>query len=353
MRVLVTGHHGYIGSVLVRLLREVGHDVIGLDSDFFANNRFVGLVTEVPTLKRDLRDVEAADLAGFDAVLHLAALSNDPLGDLNPQLTYEINYRATMKLASLAKKSGLRRFLFSSSCSMYGAARSEMLDESAPFRPVTPYAESKVLVEGELGSLADENFSPVFLRNTTAYGVSPFMRFDIVLNNLVAWAYTTGKIQIQSDGTPWRPLIHIEDICRAFLAVLEAPIEVVHNQAFNVGITEENYQVRDVARVVQETVPGCVIEYSPAGGPDPRSYRVNFGKIKDMLPGFRPKWNVRRGAQELYAACQEAKLTLDDFDGPRFKRITHIRKMLAEHRLDSQLRWTSALPVAVPAASKS
>ena len=353
MRVLVTGHHGYIGSVLVRLLREVGYDVVGLDIDFFASNRFVGQVTEVPTLKRDLRDVEAADLAGFDAVLHLAALSNDPLGDLNPQLTYEINYRATMKLASLAKKIGVRRFLFSSSCSMYGAARSEMLDESAPFRPVTPYAESKVLVEGELGSLADENFSPVFLRNTTAYGVSPFMRFDIVLNNLVAWAYTTGKAQIHSDGTPWRPLIHIEDICRAFIAVLEAPEETIHNQAFNVGITEENYQVRDLARIVQETVPGCVIEYSSTGGPDPRSYRVNFGKIKDILPGFQPKWNVRRGAQELYAACQEAKLTLEDFDGPRFKRITHIRKMLADGRIDSQLRWKSVLPVAVPAASNS
>lgn len=353
MRVLVTGHHGYIGSVLVRLLREAGYDVVGLDSDFFVNNRFVGRVTEVPTLQRDLRDVEAADLAGINAVLHLAALSNDPLGDLNPQLTYEINHRATMKLASLAKKAGVRRFLFSSSCSMYGAARSEMLDESAPFRPVTPYAESKVLVEGELGSLADENFSPVFLRNTTAYGVSPFMRFDIVLNNLVAWAYATGKVQIQSDGTPWRPLIHIEDICRAFIAALEAPEETIHNQAFNVGITEENYQVRDLARIVQETVPGCVIEYSTTGGPDPRSYRVNFGKIKDMLPGFQPRWNVRRGAQELYEACQEAKLTLQDFDGPRFKRITHIRKMLADGRIDSQLRWKSVLPVAVPAASNS
>lgn len=352
-RVLVTGHHGYIGALLVRMLCQAGHEVVGLDADFFANELFVGKPVNVPSLGRDLRDVQANDLSGFDAVLHLAALSNDPLGDLNPQLTYEINHRATMKLALLAKKAGVRRFLFSSSCSMYGAAGSEMLDESAPFRPVTPYAESKVLVEGELGSLADENFSPVFLRNTTAYGVSPFMRFDIVLNNLVAWAYTTGKVQIHSDGTPWRPLIHIEDICRAFLAALEAPVEIVHNQAFNVGITEENYQVRDLARIVQETVPGCVIEYSATGGPDPRSYRVNFAKIKEMLPGFQPKWNARRGAQELYAACQEAKLTLDDFDGPRFKRITHIRKMLADGRLDSQLRWISAAPAAVSAVSNS
>jgi nucleoside-diphosphate-sugar epimerase len=335
------------------MLGQAGHEPVGLDADYFANERFVGETANIAGFRRDLRDVQPSDLEGFDAVLHLAALSNDPLGDLNPQLTYEVNHLATMRLARLAKEAGVRRFLFSSSCSMYGAAGSAMLDESAPFNPVTPYAESKVLVERELTALTDQNFSPVFLRNTTAYGVSPFMRFDIVLNNLVAWAYTTGKVQIHSDGTPWRPLIHIEDICRAFVAALEAPVEMVHNQAFNVGITEENYQVRDLARIVQETVPGCAIEYSPTGGPDPRSYRVNFGKIKDMLPGFQPKWNVRRGAQELYAACQEAKLTLEDFDGPQFKRITHIRKMLADGRLDSQLRWMSAQPVAVPAASNS
>jgi nucleoside-diphosphate-sugar epimerase len=349
-RVLVTGHHGYIGSVLVRLLCEAAYDVVGLDSDFFAGNRFVGQVASVPSLLRDLRDVEPADLEGFEAVLHLAALSNDPLGDFNPELTYGINHEASMQLARLAKKAGVSRFLFSSSCSMYGAAGPEMLDENAPFNPVTPYAESKVLVERQLTSLADQNFSPVLLRNTTAYGVSPFMRFDIVLNNLVAWAYTTGKVLIHSDGTPWRPLIHVEDICRAFMAVLEAPREAIHNQAFNVGITEENYQVRDLAQIVQETVPGCTVDYSPNGGPDPRSYRVNFSKIKDALPGFQPKWNVRRGAQELFEACCEARLTLEDFEGPRFKRITHIRKLLADGRLDSRLRWTSAGPVTVPAA---
>jgi nucleoside-diphosphate-sugar epimerase len=350
-RILVTGHHGYIGSVLVRLLTEAGYDVVGLDSDFFVNNRFVGPVAKVPSLLRDLRDIEASDLQGFDAVLHLAALSNDPLGDLNPDLTYQINHESSMQLARLAKAAAVGRFLFSSSCSMYGAAGPAVLDEGAPFNPVTPYAESKVLVEKHLTSLADQNFSPVFLRNTTAYGVSPFMRFDIVLNNLVAWAYTTGKVLIQSDGTPWRPLIHVEDICRAFISVLEAPREVIHNQAFNVGITEENYQVRDLAQIVQETVPGCTVEYSPNGGSDPRSYRVNFSKIKNALPGFQPKWNVRRGAQELYAACREASLTLEDFEGPRFKRITHIRKLLAEGRLDSQLRWKSAVPAVVPAAS--
>ncbi len=350
MRVLLTGHHGYIGVVLGRFLLEAGHEVTGLDADFFSENRFVGKLANFPELRIDLRDVEAQHLRGFEAVLHLAALSNDPLGDLNPQLTYEINHHASMRLAHLAKDAGVRRFLFSSSCSMYGAAGSAMLDEAAPFNPVTPYAESKVLVERELVSLADARFSPVFLRNTTAYGVSPFMRFDIVLNNLVAWACTTGSVVIQSDGTPWRPLIHIEDICRAFLAALEAPQEAIHNQAFNVGITEENYQVRDLAEIVRETVPDCKIEYSPDGGPDPRSYRVNFSKIKNGLPGFRPKWNVKRGAQELYVACREASLTLEDFNGPRFKRIVHIRKLLAAGRLDSQLRWSDAL-LEAPAAT--
>jgi nucleoside-diphosphate-sugar epimerase len=351
MRVLVTGHHGYIGAVLVRMLTASGYEVVGLDSDFFVQNRFVGKVVETSSLCKDLRDIELDDFGRIDAVLHLAALSNDPLGDLNPDLTYEINYQGSIMLARLAKEAGISRFIFSSSCSMYGAAGSQMLDENAHFNPVTPYAESKVRVEQELPSLADSNFSPVFLRNTTAYGVSPFMRFDVVLNNLVAWAYTTGRVLIQSDGTPWRPLIHIEDICRAFIAVLEAPREAIHNQAFNVGITEENYQVRDLAAVVREIVPGCKIEYSANGGPDPRSYRVDFSKIKNALPGFQPKWNVRRGAQELYDACREASLTLEDFEGPRFKRITHIRKLLAAGRLDSQLRWTSARPAPLTAAS--
>ena len=346
MRVLVTGHHGYIGSVLVRMLSKTSHEIVGLDSDFFAQNRFVGEVVEIPSLHKDLRDVQARDLAHFDAVLHLAALSNDPLGDLSPQLTYEINHRATMRLAELAKHAGVKRFLFSSSCSMYGAAGSAMLTEDASFHPVTPYAESKVFVEQELGELAGPNFSPVFLRNTTAYGVSPFMRFDVVLNNLVAWAVTTGSIKIQSDGTPWRPLIHIEDICRAFLAALVAPQEAIHNQAFNVGITEENYQVRDLAEIVREIVPDCKLEYASGGGPDPRSYRVDFSKIKNNLPGFAPQWNVRRGAHELYDACRQANLKLEDFDGPRFKRITHIRKLLASGQLDSQLRWTTAVPAA-------
>src|SRR6267154_1538997 len=344
MRILLTGHQGYIGAVLARMLSAAKYDVVGLDAGFFAQHRFVGEGAKIPSLYADLRDVVAKDLDGFDAVVHLAALSNDPLGDLNPELTYEINYHATMHLAALARDAGVGRFLFSSSCSMYGAAGSEMLDESAPFNPVTPYAESTVLVERELKALASPNFSPVFRRNTTAYGVSPFMRFDVVLNNLVAWAYTTSRILIHSDGTPWRPLIHIEDICRAFIAALNAPKEAIHNQAFNVGITEENFQVRDLAEIVRETVPDCQIEYLASGGPDPRSYRVNFGKIRERLPGFQPEWNARRGAKELHAACQLAQLNFEDFDGPRFKRIVQIRKFLAAGLLDSQLRWTKVVP---------
>jgi nucleoside-diphosphate-sugar epimerase len=350
MRILVTGHHGYIGAVLVRVLTRAGYDVTGFDSDFFADNRFVGEVIGIPSVHKDLRDIDRNDLEGFEAVLHLAALSNDPLGDLNQELTYDINYHSSMRLARLAKEAGVQRFLFSSSCSMYGAAGSEMLTEDADFNPVTPYAKSKVLAERELKLLADSNFSPVFLRNTTAYGVSPFMRFDIVLNNLVAWAFTTGRIVIQSDGTPWRPLVHIEDISRAFKAVLEAPREAIHNQAFNVGITEENFQVRDLAEIVRNTVSGCQVEYSPDGGPDPRSYRVNFSKIAKALPGFKPQWNVEQGVQELYKACREANLRLDDFDGPRFKRITHIRKLLAAGQLNSQLQWTHPVTAEAPAA---
>ena len=261
------------------------------------------------------------------------------LGDINPELTYDINYKASVRLAQLAKQAGVSRFIFSSSCSTYGAAGQEFLTEEATFNPVTPYAHSKVLVEKELAPLADAKFSPTSLRNTTAYGVSPYLRFDIVLNNLVAWAMTTGRVLIKSDGSPWRPMVHIEDICRAFLAVMEAPREVIHNQAFNVGITEENYQIRDMAEIVRQTVPGCRIEYSPDGGPDTRCYRVDFSKIKRMLPNFKPRWNLRMGAQELYKACKDADLKLEDFEGPRYKRIDHIRRLLATEQLDANLRW--------------
>jgi len=348
MRVLVTGHNGYIGAVLGPMLIAAGHDVIGLDSDLFEQCTFGDDAPAIPALRKDIRDVEAADLEGFDAILHLAGLSNDPLGDLNPTLTYKINHLASVHLAHLAKEVGVKRFIFSSSCSNYGAAGENLINEEAAFNPVTPYGISKVRVEQDLATFADAEFSPTFLRNATAYGVSPRLRFDLVLNNLVAWAFTTGRVYLKSDGTPWRPIVHIEDIARAFVAVLEAPRELVHNQAFNVGRTEENYRVRELAEIVAETVPGCRIEYARDAGPDKRCYRVDCTKIAQTLPAFKPQWDARRGAQELYVAYQRIKLTLEEFEGPRYQRIGHIKKLLHEGSLDESLRWRTPQALAAP-----
>ncbi len=305
MRILITGHKGYIGTVMAPLLADAGHEVVGLDSDLFEHCTFGEAPREFPSIRKDLRDVEAADLKGFEAVIHLAGLSNDPLGNLNPSLTYDINHHASVQLARLAKEVGVARYLFSSSCSTYGAAGDKILDETAEFNPVTPYGRSKVLVEQEVAQLASPEFSPVFLRNATAYGVSPRLRFDLVLNNLTAWALTTGRVFIKSDGTPWRPIVHIEDISRAFLAALEAPRELIHNQAFNVGRSEENYRIRDLAEIVKETVPGCEIEFAADAGPDKRCYRADFSRISRVLPAFQPKWDARRGARELYEAYKK------------------------------------------------
>lgn len=343
MRILVTGHKGYIGTVLVPMLISEGHEVLGLDSDLYERCTFGDGLPKTQSIRKDLRDVEAADVEGFDAVMHLAALSNDPLGNLNPDLTYAINYRASVKLAKLAKEVGVPRYIFSSSCSTYGAAAGDhMLTEEAEFNPVTPYGESKVLVEKEVAELADDNFSPVFLRNATAYGVSPRLRFDIVLNNLVAWAYSTGKVLIKSDGTPWRPIIHIEDISRAFIAALNAPREVIHNQAFNVGRNDQNYRIRDLADIVKETVPGCEIEYAQDAGPDKRTYRVDFSKIARALPEFRPQWDARKGAQELYETYKKFNLKPEEFEGPKYKRIDQIKQLMDAGELDANLRWRTS-----------
>jgi nucleoside-diphosphate-sugar epimerase len=342
MKVLVTGHKGYIGSVMVQQLHSAGHEVTGVDSDLYESCTFGGGLPEVNSIRKDIRDLNHSDFDGIEAVIHLAALSNDPLGNLNPELTFEINHRATLRTAMIAKETGVRRFLFSSSCSNYGAAGDKMVKEDADFNPVTAYGESKVLAETGLRDLADANFSPTYLRSTTAYGVSPRLRFDIVLNNLVAWAFTTGLVYLKSDGTPWRPIVHIEDISQAFISVLEAPREVVHDQAFNVGLTEENYQIRDLAQIVIETVPGSRIEYASDAGPDKRSYRVDFGKIKSALPSFKPKWNARKGAQQLYDAYRQVGLRLEEFEGPRYKRIDHIRELLRNGRINETLRFQPA-----------
>jgi len=342
MRILITGHKGYIGTVMAPLLADAGHEVVGLDSDLFEQCTFGPAPREFPSIRKDLRDVELADLKGFEAVIHLAGLSNDPLGNLNPNLTYDINHHASVRLARLAKEAGVKRYLFSSSCSTYGAAGDKILDETAEFNPVTPYGRSKVLVEQEVSQLASAEFSPVYFRNATAYGVSPRLRFDLVLNNLTAWALTTGRVFIKSDGTPWRPIVHIEDISRAFLAALEAPRELIHNQAFNVGRSEENYQIRDLAEIVKETVPGCTIEFAADAGPDKRCYRADFSRITRILPAFRPKWDARRGARELYEAYKKVDLRVEDFEGARYKRIDHIQGLLASGRLNADLRWLAA-----------
>jgi nucleoside-diphosphate-sugar epimerase len=338
MRILLAGHEGYIGTVLAPILSAAGHDVVGLDSGLFSACTFGDAPSCVPTHAVDLRDATPDALDGVDAVVHLANLSNDPLGNLAPGLTHDVNVEATVRLARLAREAGVRRFVFASSCSLYGAAGDGRVGETADFHPVTPYGVAKVEAERGIAALASDAFSPVFLRNATVYGVSPRLRFDLVVNNLTAWAVSTGEIRMLSDGSPWRPLVHVEDVSRAALAAVEAPREAVHNEAFNVGRDAENYRVREVAGIVAEEVPGCRLSFADGASPDLRSYRVSFRKIAEQLPGWVPQWTVRDGVRQLRDALAGLDLPPSVFEGPRFSRIAHLQARLDAGSLCADLR---------------
>lgn len=346
MRVLLTGSNGYVGSVARGILEAAGHEVIGLDTSLYDRCDLEPIAPPpAPEIRRDIRDVMASDLDEIDAIVHLAALSNDPLGEFDEEVTYEINHLAGVRLANLARQAGVERFVFASSCSMYGASGSQTpVDEAATLAPLTAYATSKVRSEESLSALAGEDFSPVFLRFATAFGVSPRLRLDIVLNNLVGSAIATGVVRLQSDGTAWRPLVHVEDMARACLAAIEAPREAVHNEAFNTGAPGANYLVRDLALIVADVVPGSKVVFADGAGADPRSYKVDFAKIAETLPRFSCAWDARSGAQALADAYRAAGMDEEMFDGDRFNRLKRLRTLLAHGRLDPTLHWREPVP---------
>ena len=339
MRVLVTGSHGYIGSVLTPIFGLAGHDVLGLDTRYYRGCDFGPELGEFDSVGRDVRDVTPSELEGFDAIVHLAALSNDPLGDFDRRLTEQINFAASVRLATAAREAGVRRFVFASSCSMYGASGSDdTLDEKAPLRPLTAYAESKVRAEEELMGLAGPDFVPVSMRNATVYGASPRLRLDIVLNNLAAWSLTTGRIRLLSDGTAWRPLIHVRDVAKAALALLEVPEEVVRGTAINIGSNEQNYLIRDLAGMLSETT-GCEVDIAEGSVADQRSYRVDFSLLGRLLPDLTLDWNAELGARELVDSMSQVGLTAAEFDSDRYVRLRRLKTLLERGDIDGELRW--------------